>query len=121
MPNRGRGISWQCASAYHHFTSIDEVTRTLAHFLKPGGALLVVDLLNTDDGHRHVHQMIPGDTNYVAHKGGLGEVEIRNAFEYAGFSSFEFNSKALRVQHRGRDAHLFTAKGLKRLGMLPES
>jgi hypothetical protein len=105
-------IPWQCAAAYHHFTSIDGVTWVLAHFLKPGGALLVVDLLKTDGGHGHIHQVIPDDTYYVAHKGGLDEFDMRKAFESAGLS-FEFNPKALRVQHNGYDVHLFTAKGIK--------
>lgn len=102
-----------CASAYHHFASIDDVTRMLTHFLKSGGALLVVDLLKTDDGQGHFHHVAPDDVDYVAHKGGLGEVDMRRAFESAGLSSFDFNAKALRVRHHGHDTHLFTAKGIK--------
>ncbi|GLB35538.1 putative methyltransferase [Lyophyllum shimeji] len=45
-----------CASAYHHFTSIDDVTRILAYFLKPGGTLLVVDLAKHTGQHApHAH------------------------------------------------------------------
>lgn len=93
------------------------MTRILTYFLKPGGALLVIDLLKTDDGHGHVHQVEPlvGDTHYVAHKGGLWEDDMRNAFESARLSSFEFDTKALRVQQHGHDAYLFTAKGIKPL------
>jgi len=85
----------------------------LAYFLKPGGALLVVDLLKTEDGHGHVHQVIPDDVHCVAHKGGLGESDMRKAFDSAGLTSFHFNPKALRVQHHGHDAHLFTTRGIK--------
>ncbi|RDB19283.1 hypothetical protein Hypma_013693 [Hypsizygus marmoreus] len=44
-----------CASSYHHFTSIDDVTRVLAYFLKPGGSLFVVDLMKEGRGVVHGH------------------------------------------------------------------
>lgn len=95
----------------------------LAYFLKPGGALLVVDLLKTDDAHAegHVHHHeIPDNAHYVAHKGGFREVDMKNVFESAGLSSFDFDPKALAGQHHGHDAHLFIAKGVKPLGCVPE-
>jgi hypothetical protein len=85
----------------------------LAYFLKPGGALLVVDLLKTEGEHGHI---IPDDAHYVAHKGGLSESDMRKAFEYAGLTSVDFNPNALHSQHHGHDAHLFTAKGIKEQG-----
>ncbi|KAG5634465.1 hypothetical protein H0H81_001848 [Sphagnurus paluster] len=42
-----------CASAYHHFKDISDVTRILAYFLKPGGALLVVDLATPEEDQAH--------------------------------------------------------------------
>ena len=94
----------------------------LAYFLKPGGTLLVVDLLKIDDPHAsgHVHHVISDSAHYVVHKGGFREVDIRNTFEFAGLSSFVFDPKVLTAQHHGHDAHLFIAKGTKPLGVLPD-
>jgi len=49
-----------CAQAYHHFPSLEDITKVLAHFLKPGGTLLVVDLARNDNGiefHSHVEKL----------------------------------------------------------------
>ena len=35
----------QCSLGYHHFEHPGEMTRRLARLLKPGGMLLVVDLM----------------------------------------------------------------------------
>jgi len=37
-----------CASAYHHFADVDAYTRTLVSHLKPGGSLLVADLVKPE-------------------------------------------------------------------------
>ena len=34
----------QCSAAFHHFKDPAKVTKLLAPFLRPGGALLVVDV-----------------------------------------------------------------------------
>ncbi|KAF8328899.1 uncharacterized protein EI90DRAFT_3063933 [Cantharellus anzutake] len=39
-----------CAQAYHHLPSIEDTTKILAHFLKPGGTLMVVDLAKNENG-----------------------------------------------------------------------
>lgn len=106
----GFETSSQCASAYHHFTSIEDVTRILAFFLKPAGALLVVDLAKLEKSDHgifsdHVHHIVP-------HKGGFEEADIRTAFEGAGLSSFSFN-KAISAKKNGHDVKLFIAKGVK--------
>ncbi|KAL0947661.1 hypothetical protein HGRIS_013749 [Hohenbuehelia grisea] len=38
-----------CAMSYHHLPSTVDTTRVLAHFLKPGGALVVVDIHNSPE------------------------------------------------------------------------
>ena len=117
---------YQCASSYHHFTSIENVTQTLVYFLKPGGTLLVVDLIKSDrenddgshghgHGHHHGHSGHgdPKDTrHYVAHRNGFDEDDLRRAFQGAGLDSFSFQP-AIGAKQRGQDCHLFLAKGLK--------
>ncbi|KAG6898456.1 hypothetical protein C0993_006790 [Termitomyces sp. T159_Od127] len=104
----------QCASAYHHFPDIDAVTRILVHFLKPGGVLLVIDLAkNTGEdahvGHEH-HQLIPDQFHHIVpHRGGLGEPDMRKAFESAGLDSFSFSDNLVAKD----DVRLFLAKGRK--------
>ncbi|KAF8061712.1 S-adenosyl-L-methionine-dependent methyltransferase [Lyophyllum atratum] len=112
-----------CASAYHHFTSIDDVTRILAYFLNPGGALLVVDLAKQEGGHTDAvhgthehghdhthHHSIPQEFHHlVPHRGGLDEADMQKAFEGAGFESFSFEN-GLTAKN---DAKLFLAKGIK--------
>lgn len=34
-----------CSMSYHHFNNIDVITKTLAYHLKPGGRLMVVDII----------------------------------------------------------------------------
>jgi len=104
-----------CSAAYHHFTSIDEVTLMLAYFLKPGGVLLVVDISKREDAHGHVQHVIPHHAHHVPHKGGLSESDMHKAFENAGLQSFEFDSDAIRAIHNGHNVRLFIAKGLKPL------
>ncbi|KAF8879286.1 S-adenosyl-L-methionine-dependent methyltransferase [Infundibulicybe gibba] len=40
-----------CTMAYHHFGSVEDVTRVLASFLLPGGVLLVIDNLKNEESH----------------------------------------------------------------------
>jgi SAM-dependent methyltransferase len=101
----------QCASSYHHFASINDVTRTLAFFLKPNGVLLVIDLLKSDDAE--TEDIFPDHPHHVvAHKGGFKEDDLRTAFQEAGLTAFMFND-AMSVKRGGHDLKLFIAKGTK--------
>ncbi|KAF8638784.1 hypothetical protein AX17_001843 [Amanita inopinata Kibby_2008] len=95
-----------CGLAYHHIESTQKVTQVLAHFLKPGGSLLVVDLEKTDspimDSHRHI----------VPHRNGLEEAVIQHAFESAGLVSFSYRT-AFEAKLHGYPVALFLAKGVK--------
>ncbi|KDQ18549.1 hypothetical protein BOTBODRAFT_28936 [Botryobasidium botryosum FD-172 SS1] len=98
-----------CAQAYHHILSIEDVTKNLFSYLKPGGALLVVDLVrgkHAADFHSQASEHV------VAHRGGFIESEIRAAFEDAGLGQFEWGIAA-EVRSQGRELELFIAKGVK--------
>ncbi|KAL5524727.1 hypothetical protein ACEPAF_9872 [Sanghuangporus sanghuang] len=103
-----------CSMAYHHFESIQDITRKLVFFLKPGGALLVADLIKgekqtligrgiSDAAHKHV----------VPHQGGFDEVTLRSVFEEAGLEGFTFTPR-VRVAKGENEMNIFIAKGLKR-------
>jgi len=103
-----------CSMAYHHFSSVEDVTRLLASFLRPGGSLLVADVdrstLQTDifphqhDGHGHEH--------IVAHQRGFGEEDIKGVFGSAGLEFKEFGVVASGKMH-GRDVDFFVARGIR--------
>ncbi|KAF9228820.1 S-adenosyl-L-methionine-dependent methyltransferase [Gyrodon lividus] len=99
-----------CASSYHHFSSIDVVTRTLVSYLKPGGSLLVADLIKDESS---LHEMFPHDVHHiVAHKGGLSEEDIRSTFEKARLKNVTFE-KVAQAKHAGHPVSFFLARGNK--------
>jgi len=101
-----------CAASYHHFDDIATMTEALASFLKPGGSLLVIDLLRDDnldiDGLFPEHR----EHNIVAHRGGFTQVEIEDAFVAAGLTSLEFN-EGIKAKKKGQPVTLFIAQGIK--------
>lgn len=119
--------------AYHHFASISEKTKTLAFFLKPGGALIVVDFqkqnLTKEDPPGSAASESPdtviklghdlgGATEekmkeIVAHVSGFGEEEIRGAFEGAGLTSFSHENIVKARLGGFLDVKIFLAKGVK--------
>jgi len=97
-----------CASAFHHMESIEQATKILVHFLRPGGYLIVVDLEKTDaDVHQH-------DRHIVPHPGGIGKADIQQAFQQGGLDSFTY-SPAFDAKLRGIPVTLFIARGIKPL------
>ncbi|KAI0648430.1 S-adenosyl-L-methionine-dependent methyltransferase [Trametes meyenii] len=102
-----------CCASYHHFPSIAATTRTLAHFLSPGGTLLVTDVRAAPDGrtlfkdtHRHI----------VPHACGLREEDVRAAFEGAGagLEAFEMRDAfGARMRATGEETRWFVARGVK--------
>ena len=99
----------QCALAYHHFESIQDVTSTLAYFLKPGGKLLVVDLLKTDEAL--AAELFPEhESGSVAHRGGFRREVICQAFTAAGLENVSA-ATGLTVKKKGVDVVLFLAMG----------
>lgn len=85
------------------------MTRTLASYLKPGGALMVADIMKRTDGqeifdksHHHV----------VAHVDGFDEEDMKRIFTQAGLGDYEF-SHFTSMKLGGREQNGFLAKGIK--------
>ncbi|KAG6335515.1 hypothetical protein ID866_3569 [Astraeus odoratus] len=98
-----------CASAYHHLESILDVTKVLASYLKPGGSLLVADIMK----NKFPETMFPpGAHHMVAHKEGFGAADMRTAFEGAGLQNFSF-VEAETLAFLGHEMPYFLAKGDK--------
>ena len=97
--------------AYHHFAAPADMTRILAYFLKPGGSLLVTDILETAEG------FLPDDAAdevklAVAHGHGFAEADMRAMFEGAGLVQFEI-APAFSAKVAGKESRLFLARGVK--------
>ena len=101
----------QCASAYHHFQSIQDVTKALVSYLKPGGTLIVVDLIQPGEDVLDLDELFPDhDGTIVAHRGGFREETVVYAFQQAGLEGIEFRP-AVKVKKKGHALHLFLAHG----------
>ncbi|KAF5349499.1 hypothetical protein D9756_009002 [Leucocoprinus leucothites] len=96
-----------CASAYHHFASVDGITRILASFLKSGGALIIADIIHKEEGYEFMEQV--GDV--VPHKHGLSEGDMQKAFDGAGLTLKSFEELPDPTDHT--DVKLFLAIGEK--------
>lgn len=107
-----------CSMAYHHFVAVDDVSRELVRYLKPGGTLAVADIAHTelpddcDEGAPPPPPIMAGYEHLVAHTRGFSEEDIRAVFVGAGLEnvSFELFTSAKR---QGRDVHFFLGTGTK--------
>lgn len=110
-----------CTASYHHFPDIHSITRMLFSFLKPGGSLLVADILN--ESHTNTHpehpqhdakepELLEKYKHIVVHKSGFTETEMRENLEGAGLRGFEFHIAASASLH-GKDVKFFLARGVK--------
>ncbi|KAF8812000.1 S-adenosyl-L-methionine-dependent methyltransferase [Phlegmacium glaucopus] len=90
-----------CTSAYHHFEDVSQVTRLLVHFLKPSGALIVIDNMETPVPKEYHHLVI--------HRHGFDESEIQKIFGDAGLTSITYG----KMPAVDGDVALFIAKGIK--------
>jgi hypothetical protein len=79
--------------------------------LKPGGTLLVGDLLH-EDGSDHVFP--DGVEHIVAHSGGLTESAMKDAFGQAGLREFSFEVVGSGKKF-GWQVKFFVAKCVKAL------
>ncbi|KAI0355126.1 S-adenosyl-L-methionine-dependent methyltransferase [Trametes cingulata] len=102
-----------CCAAYHHISSIEEITRALVYFLKPGGSLLVTDFKAAPDGRVLVPET---HQHLVPHKHGFSEETVRKTFEDAGLTDFGFSSMPVPEFLKkmfGQDLQWFLARGVK--------
>lgn len=101
----------QCSAAYHHFANIDTVTRALAFFLKPGGALLVTDMKAAPDGA----VLVPETYHHVVpHRHGMTEERMRTTFESAGLGEFALKDmQPVRMAPDAPEIMWFVARGVK--------
>lgn len=77
-------IDIKCTFAYHHFNDIEQQTKVLAHFLAPGGMLLIVDFLAEKDALKYEDR-----ERIVAQQHGFSKEVVKAAFEGAGLGRFK--------------------------------
>lgn len=103
------GRSTQCTSSYHHFPSVEKITKILTFFLKPGGALIISDILKDDGGAaaipEDVHRIVP-------HTHGFSESDMRKLLEGAGLMEFEFEV-VTKATYFGKEIQFFLTKAIK--------
>ncbi|CAE6344877.1 unnamed protein product [Rhizoctonia solani] len=99
-----------CNAAYHHFDDINQMTKVLASYLKPGtGALIVTDILESPEAAR----ALGSHGHVVAYTSGFNEELVRSAFaDVGGLQDFSFKL-AFQMDWHGADVGLFIAKGIR--------
>jgi SAM-dependent methyltransferase len=98
-----------CSASYHHFDDIAKMTNLLATYVKPGGSLLVADILK-EPRPEGEPALLEKYKDVVAHPDGFSDEEMRAVFEGAGLTDFEFVNATKATVH-SRDANIFLAKG----------
>ncbi|TCD63972.1 deoxycytidyl transferase [Steccherinum ochraceum] len=106
-----------CIAAYHHFDTVDDTTRILASFLKPGGSLLIADILKADSGVKPLEHF----AHVVAHTAGFSKADMKSVFEANGLvmneseieveSDFAIAISDMRLHNSV--VQLFLARGVK--------
>ncbi|KAI0088592.1 S-adenosyl-L-methionine-dependent methyltransferase [Irpex rosettiformis] len=106
-------------ASHHHLPDIDATSRILDNFLKPGGSLLIVDILNENLGSSSQQpELLEKYKDIVVHKSGFTEAEIRGNLEQAGLETIDFQILTTVLLH-DRDVKLFLARGINRRAMAP--
>jgi hypothetical protein len=111
--------------AYHHFASVEQVTRELVYYLKPGaGMLAVADIARVPvpvpvpapvpaSEEEEAPPIFPPEyAHIVSHMRGFAEEDIRALFEGTGLVNFTFELFT-SAKRDGRDVHFFLATGTK--------
>lgn len=104
--------------AYHHFPSVEQVTRDLVEYLKPNGVLAVADIAARAPVHAaadgdEAPAIIPAEYEHiVSHTRGFTDEYMRALFEGAGLVDFTIEQFTSAKWH-GRDIDFFLATGTK--------
>ena len=89
--------------------SVDETTRILTSFLKPGGSLLVVDII--DDGTGKTPMADYG--HVVPHTRGFTGEEMKKLFEGAGLTEIAVTIVVENLRMHDHEVTIFMAKGVR--------
>ena len=100
-------------ASYHHFPDIHATTRILTTFLKPGGSLLVADILKeVDSASPSEPELLEKYEDIVVHKSGFTEDDILRNLAQAGLGDPDFRIVTQAFLH-GREVRFFIARGVK--------
>ncbi|RXW21818.1 hypothetical protein EST38_g4040 [Candolleomyces aberdarensis] len=95
-----------CSSAYHHFEFPAEITKALIGFLKPGGALLIIDqYLKPGEAPPEV----PEEHRHHVTRFGYTEEDMKELLAGAGLEVVSFKE----IEKDPQDTNLFIAKAVK--------
>ncbi|KAL5636259.1 hypothetical protein ACGC1H_004916 [Rhizoctonia solani] len=99
-----------CSGAYHHFDDINDITKTLASYLKPGtGMLVIVDVLASPEAA----YLLSKHDHIVVNTNGFDEELIRSTFvDAGGLREFSFKP-AFQMDWHEKEVGLFVAKGVR--------
>ena len=97
--------------AYHHFPSVEDVTRELVAHLKPRGTLAIADIARLEEDEVQAPIMAKYE-HIVAHTRGFTEEEMRTLFEGAGLENVAFE-RFTSAKKEGRDVQFFLLTGTK--------
>ncbi|KAH8100334.1 S-adenosyl-L-methionine-dependent methyltransferase [Cristinia sonorae] len=92
-------------AAYHHFADVKETTRMLTGFLKPGGSLLIADILDDGTGKKPMDDF----KHVVPHTAGFSEEGMKALLEGAGLREFGFTIAIPHVRIHEQDVKIFLA------------
>ncbi|KAI3610747.1 hexaprenyldihydroxybenzoate methyltransferase [Moniliophthora roreri] len=105
-----------CSAAYHHFdpSKLQNITNTLASFLKPGGYLFIFDFEPTEESMFEAHNSSDAvKDGAVGTLKGFSESVMRSLYEGSGLTeSFEY-SHITTFGMRGADLDIFMCKARK--------
>ena len=89
--------------------SVDSITRILTSFLKPGGSLLVVDIVNDGTGVEPMADF----SHVVPHTYGFTVEEMKKLFEGAGLTEIAVTISIEKLRPHKHDVDFFIAKGVR--------
>ncbi|KAI0085964.1 S-adenosyl-L-methionine-dependent methyltransferase [Irpex rosettiformis] len=101
-----------CTAAYHHFDDVNDITRILASFIKPGGSLVITDTM-PEASIGSAPEMYERVAHVVPHQHGFTEEQTRAIFEKAGLKDVDYRFGA-DASYEGRKLTFFIARAIKK-------